>query len=442
MKKRTSVTIILSLIVLATWAQNPITPEGVYGSDPAGHQFEKDGPVYLYTSRDESADYYCSFANDVLSSDDMVNWEWHPAIFSSKGKNDGVSYNDQVLYAPDCIRRGDTYYLFYCQPNDAEVEGVATSKSPIGPFLNGHWLEGAKQIDPCAFIDVDGQPYLFYGQFTGKMAKLNKDLNSFVPDSFRDSIITERDHHFHEGIQVLHRGDWYYLVYADISRRGMPTCIGYSMSRHLEGPYEYKGVIIDNFGCDRNVWNNHGSIFQKEGQWYVAYHRSTAGGRMMRKPCVEPIHFNEDGSIDEVEMTTQGTAGPLSPYERMDAWRAGYLRGSAQIELVSLGDEQLTHIRHNSYATYNYFSFDHVPRKLTIAVTPQAGGRLDLYAKTLYAPLLGSFEIPAGDGKTEMQLTADVPQDVDIIGVHPLYLHFVGNEEDKDLFRFNWFRFE
>ena len=423
-------------------AQNPITPEGVYGSDPAGHQFEKGGPVYLYTSRDENSQYWCSVHNDVLKSNDMIHWQWHPDAMVSMGENDGVSYNDQLLYAPDCIRVGDTYYMFYCQSSDKEVEGVATSQSPTGPFLDGHWLKGANQIDPCAFIDDDGQAYLFYGQFAGKMAKLSKDLKNIVPGSIRDSIITERDHHFHEGIQIVHRGDWYYLVYADISRRGMPTCIGYSMSRHLEGPYEYKGVIIDNFGSDRSVWNNHGSIFEKDGQWYVAYHRSTAGGMMMRKPCVEPIHFNEDGTIDEVEMTTQGTADPLNPYDKMDAWRASYLRGSAQIELVAPGDEQLCHIRHNSYATFNYFRFDSVPRKLTIAVTPQAGGQLYLYTKTLYAPLLGQFEIPAGDGKTELTMTVDVPQNADILGVHPIYLRFAGKDDDRDLFRLNWFRFE
>ena len=440
--RRTVFTVFLSLMAIVMQAQNPITPEGVYGSDPAGHQWEKGGPVYLYTSRDEAPEYWCSHINDVLSSADMVHWDWHPAVLTSKGENDGVSYNDQLLYAPDCMRVGDTYYLYYCQSSDTEVEGVATSKSPTGPFRNGRWLEGATQIDPCAFIDTDGQPYLFYGQFAGKMYRLSKDMQHLVPGTFRDSIITERDHHFHEGIQVVHRDGWYYLVYADISRRGMPTCIGYSMSRHLEGPYEYKGVIIDNFGCDRNVWNNHGSIFEKDGQWYVAYHRSTAGGAMMRKPCVEPIHFNKDGTIPEVEMTTQGSAPPLNPFERMDAWRACYLRGSAQIEQVSPGDEQLTHIRHNSYATFSYFRFGRVPRKVTVAVTPQAGGRLDIFAKTLYAPLLGSFEIPAGDGQTEVTLTMDVPQDIDILGVHPLYLRFTGTQEDTDLFRLNWFKFE
>ena len=85
---------------------------------------------------------------------------------------------------------------------------------------------------------------------------------------------------------MIKRGEWYYLVYANIGRRGMPTCIGYSMSKNIIGPYEYKGVIVDNFGCDPYVWNNHGSIAEFNGQWYVFYHRSTNGCERMRSASV------------------------------------------------------------------------------------------------------------------------------------------------------------
>ena len=48
---------------------------------------------------------------------------------------------------------------------------------------------------------------------------------------------------------------------------------------------------------------------------------------MMRKACVEPIYFNEDGSIDEVEMTSQGAGPPLNATEKIDAERACLLFG-------------------------------------------------------------------------------------------------------------------
>jgi hypothetical protein len=44
---------------LPLYAQNPISPPGVYLADPSARVFQ-DGKLYLYTSQDESCDYYCS----------------------------------------------------------------------------------------------------------------------------------------------------------------------------------------------------------------------------------------------------------------------------------------------------------------------------------------------------------------------------------------------
>ena len=112
---------------------------------------------------------------------------------------------------------------------------------------------------------------------------LNSDMKTLDLTTLTDSIVTERDHHFHEGSFVTKRNGWYYFVYADISRRGRPTSIGYAMSRKPLGPYVYKGVIVDNYGCDPASWNNHGALVQHGAQWYVLYHRTTNACRSLRK---------------------------------------------------------------------------------------------------------------------------------------------------------------
>lgn len=35
-------------------------------------------------------------------------------------------YNDNLLFAPDCIRKGNRFYLYYCQPGP-QAEGIAYS---------------------------------------------------------------------------------------------------------------------------------------------------------------------------------------------------------------------------------------------------------------------------------------------------------------------------
>jgi len=154
-------------------AQNPIVPAGVYIADPSAHVW-KDGKMYVYGSNDESTNYWCSYTHHVLSSSDLLKWDLTKDVFSSKGENDQVPYNDNLLFAPDCQYKDGTYYMYYCQPGN-DAEGVATSKSPVGPFTNGKkiYTKGINEIDPCVFIDDDGQAYYIWGQFTAKMAKLN-----------------------------------------------------------------------------------------------------------------------------------------------------------------------------------------------------------------------------------------------------------------------------
>lgn len=427
--------------VLFPWgsmSQNPIVPPGTYMADPSARQW-KDGRLYVYGSRDESHSYYCSHNYDALSTDDMVNWTLHKDIFSSKGDGDQVPYSDELLYAPDCIYRDGTYYLYYCMGGAGDVEGVATADSPVGAFKKGAVMKNAGQIDPAVFIDDDGQAYYLWGQFAAKMARLRPDMKSIDPDSIRDSVLTENEHHFHEGVQMFKREGIYYLSYAHIGRRGMATCIGYATADSPLGPYTYRGVIIDNFGCDPHVWNNHGSVAEFNGKWYVMYHRSTEGCEKMRKACVEPVRFNADGSIDEVEMTTQGTAGALDPFVRMDAARSCYLTGSVRIGRTAPDHEELMWIQDQNTAAYKYFDFGRNPGKFTVSVKGEAGGRIMVYANNLSLPLLATVEVPPGDGLTEKIIS--VPVDTPLTGVHPVYFRFAG-ERGKNLFKVDWFAFD
>ena len=435
--KRISLLLIL-LIPYQLRSQNPIVPIGSYMADPSGHQW-KDGKLYVYGSRDESTAYYCSYDYDVLSTSDLKNWMVHKDVFSSKGKNDQVGYSDELLFAPDCIYKNGTYYMYYCMGGVHNVEGVATSKSPKGPFTKGSIIEHAQQIDPAVFIDDDGQAYYLWGQFTGKIAKLNPDMKSIDPASIKENIITEAEHHFHEGIQMFKRNGIYYLAYAHIGRRGMATCIGYSTADNPMGPYTYGGVIIDNFGSDPYVWNNHGSVVKFNDDWYIMYHRSTAGSERMRKACMEPIEFNEDGSINEVEMTTQGVAGPLDPFKKMDAERSCYLTGDVRITKCAADNEELSSIRDQNTAAYKYFDFRKSPRKFTVSIKSQAGGKLLVYANNLSLPLLATVEVPAGDGDRETIFS--VPIDTQLTGIAPIYFRFAG-ERGQDLFKVDWFVFE
>ena len=147
-------------------------------------------------------------------------------------------------------------------------------------------------------MDDDGEVYYLWGQFNLRGAKLTKDMQ-IDESTLETAILTEQEHGFHEGASLRKRNGKYYLVYTDISR-GKATCLSYAIADKPLGPYRKGGVIIDNIYCDPSTWNNHGSIEEFCGQWYVFYHRSSQNTIVNRRVCAEPVYFNEDGTINEV----------------------------------------------------------------------------------------------------------------------------------------------
>jgi arabinoxylan arabinofuranohydrolase len=422
-----------------TYAQNPITPPGVFFADPSAHIW--NGKLYLYGSLDESCDYWCSSRHHVIETKDMKTWKIHENVFESAGNRDQVTYNDQMLYAPDCAFATDTFYLYYCQPDGFAAEGLATSKNPEGPFINGQKLniKDYQQIDPSLFIDDDGQAYYIWGQFSLKMAKMKPNMRELDLSTLKDSVITEKEHFFHEGSFLAKRKGIYYLVYADISRAEMPTCLGYSTSLSPFGPYKYGGVIVDNDQCNPGNWNNHGSIAEFNNNWYVFYHRSTNGCDKMRKACVEPISFLPDGSIPEVEMTSQGAGNPLNAFSKIEVETACNLQGNIRIHAFSKDQEELAQIRNGDKAVFKYIDFGTGANRIKLRVSPGSkGGKIFINADKPWHQQLAEIVIePNPDKKEWRTLSFNIEK---VSGVHALYLSFQG--EGDDLMSIDWFEFD
>ena len=74
----------------------------------------------------------------------------------------------------------------------------------------------------------------------------------------------------------------------------------------------------------------------------------------MRKTCIEPITFLEDGSIPEVEMTSQGAGGPLLSNTTIEAeWACG-LQGNVRIQTVSKNQEALVQMENGDKVVFKY----------------------------------------------------------------------------------------
>ena len=364
------------------YAPNPLLGSKCFIPDVEAHVWE-DGRIYLYGSFDfQGGDDYCSDLYHVYSSDNLKDWVDHGVSFSLN--HTSWAQNCKALYAPDCAYRNGTYYLYYCVP-DGRC-GVATSDKPYGPFKDVGVIEGVLGIDPAVFIDEDGQAYLYWGQFDKvRVAKLKNNMVE-IDKSSAVQPLSVAEHEFHEGSSVKKINGKYYYIFTDTHRHGgKATSLGYAVSDNPMTGFKYGGIIIDNFGCDPESWNNHGSIECFNGQWYVFYHRSTHGSKYSRHVCVEPIFFDENGNIKEVTQTTNGVGDSLLANSIIPASVACEFSGNVRIAGVSDARQNLVlaDIKNKDTAIYRYLNFKN---EKTVRFKAKSDGnfRIELYLNSVY----------------------------------------------------------
>lgn len=295
---------------------NPISPPGVYIADPEARQMP-DGRVYVYGSRDEPTNVWCSHTYDVLSTSDLINWDVEQFSFATKGIGKQVDYTDQLLYAPDCIYHNGKYYLYYCLTNEKEDEGVAVSSSPYGPFKEGKAIAGIHGIDPSVFIDDDGQAYLFWGSsnvYPLRGKKLNKDDRFLIEGETVELFGLDMPKHGWERFGENHtdtvlggymEGAWltkhdgkYYMQYAAPGTEFNVYADGVYVADSPLGPYKYQShnpVSYKPGGFMNGA--GHGSTLVGPGgnYWHFASMSLSATVNWERRLCMYPTFFDKEG---------------------------------------------------------------------------------------------------------------------------------------------------
>lgn len=333
---------------------NPVLPRRICLADPEARVLA-DGRLFLYGSLDRPGRRdYCSNRYRAFSTSDLRSWVDHGESFRSPGP----PFDSAPLYAPDCVEYGGRHHLFFCQGTGGGREGMAWSERPEGPFLDPVPVAGADGlgIDPAVLVDDDGEVYLFWGQRELFGARLTSGLRAIVPGSLQTRVLTYAEHGFCEGASIRKIRGRYCLLYADLSR-GRATCLSYAWSDRPLGPYRREGVVLDNGGADLLSWNNHGSLAEFGGRWYLFYHRSSRGSRFSRRVCVEPVDIQEDGAIPEVGMSTQGAGPPLPARDRLEAWRSCFLYGRVATREAD-GTEHLAFRAEGAQAHFRDLAFE------------------------------------------------------------------------------------
>ena len=261
---------------------NPVI-KGKYTGDPAALVYKDK--VYLYAGHDEAPNDFNFYKMNewlVYSSSDMVNWQEHPVPL----KVTDFAWAKSDAWAAQVIERNGKFYF-------KDALGKALITNDMTTKTNISWDD----IDPTVMIDDDGQAYLFWGNTVCHYAKLKANMVELD-----GPIQTISLPNFTEAPWIHKKKDWYYLSYA----YQFPEKIAYAMSKSINGPWEYKGILNEIAG---NSNTNHQSIIEFKGKDYFIYHNGATqpnGGSFRRSVCIDRLYYNEDGTLKRVIMTTEG----------------------------------------------------------------------------------------------------------------------------------------
>lgn len=419
-------------------AQRPII-QTKYTADPAPMVY--NDTVFLYTTHDEDDAEGFKMQDWLLyTSTDMVNWTDHGVVASLKSfdwvKRDNGAWAEQV------VERNGKFYM-YC-PIHGNGIGVLVSDSPYGPFKDPlgkplvwqkeHWDD----IDPTVFIDEDGQAYMYWGNPNCYYVKLNEDMISYSGDIVK---LKETPEHYQEGPWFYKRNGHYYLAFASTC---CPEGIGYAMSDSPTGPWKTKGYIMR--PTERTRGNHPGIMDYKEKSYvfglnYDLLKLETNTHYERRSVSVAEMHYNEDGTIQEVPYwadTKLEQIGTFNPFRKVEAetmaWGYGLKTAPNADKSLSVVD-----VNNGEYICVRGVNFGkNKARRFEVSALPLEGGNLKIRLDVPDGKIVGNVNIPQGNETSKYELYSCEVNAVS--GIHDLYLSFEG-ENNKDLFELDYWKF-
>ena len=310
---------------------NPVI-SNQFTADPTARVF--NGRLYMFPSHDvpsvvthqDGSPWFSMPDYHVFSSEDLATWTDHGVIVRQEdvpwGKRDAFA-----MWAPDCVEKNGRYYFYF---PDAPASGmgfgigVATADSPEGPYvLEREPIKDVFGIDPCVLVDDDGSSYIYWSGMGLRGAKLSDSMAELAGEQVRldDNLPAG----FKEGPFVFKKDGRYYLTYPWV--RKDTEALAYAVSDSPLGPYEYKGIIMEESpaGC----WTNHHSLVEYKGQWYLFYHHNDYSPDFdkNRSARIDKVFFNDDGTIRPVTPTLRGV-GPVKASSKVQIDRYSSIRGA------------------------------------------------------------------------------------------------------------------
>lgn len=285
---------------------NPIVKGDFADPSIVKHQ----GTFFIYATKDPWG------GNDlaVLESSDFKHWEQKSINWPTKTACTSPTSGTANVWAPCVIKGKDGKFYMYVSVGNEIWAGV--SNSPLGewknakkdnsPLIKGNMFPEYHMIDAEAFIDDNGQAYLYWGSGLNWknghcfVVKLADDMVSFDEKDIKD--ITPP--HYFEAPYMIKKNNTYYLMYSEGKCTNETYMVRYSISNSPYGPWKEgtESPILSTSDNFKTLGPGHHSVFTENNQDYILYHRIRDNkDNLYRELAIDSLIFNKNGGIDKVK---------------------------------------------------------------------------------------------------------------------------------------------
>lgn len=277
-------------------------PKVILSGDYPDPSIMRDGKDYYMTH----SPFYYMPGFLIWHSQDLMNWE---PVCRVMPEYDGSAM------APDLLKYGDTFYIYYPA---AGTNWVIWAKDIKGPWSKPVDLK-VSGIDPGHIVDKQGNRYLYVDK--GEVIRLTEDGLSTIgkkqkvyegwlyPDKWDTECMCL------ESPKLNYHNGYYYLTSAQGGTAGPATShmVVSARSKSIMGPWENSpyNPVVHTYSATDNWWSKgHGTLIDDvNGNWWIVYHAYAKGYHTLgRQTLIEPIEWTADGWY-----RTKSTATSIKP---------------------------------------------------------------------------------------------------------------------------------